>query len=326
MANAYTGTADLATLPKFYSKVFLERLNPGPKMMPLCIQKPLDNGNGTTIYFPRLSNFSYTVSASLLSEGTIASTGKVADAQVSAVIEQYGYPVALTDLSNLTAINDTVAESTRALADMANNVLDKRIINEAYGTSSTPWGGGFSAFAYNTVGKVDLAGSTSAFGTYVGITEYRMKADTLRQAVAKLRARNVQPFDDGYFKLVVHSDTATRLRADSEWQNAYQYTDADSIRMGVTSAFEGVQVIQDNNITTSANGSAGNTLYYSILLGHGGLGATELDGGVHFYTTPANAEKADPLAQFITIGWKANFVPKRLNVSCGLVVVTADTV
>ena len=325
MANTYTATSDITALPNYYSKVFLERLNPGPKMMPLCIQKPLDGGNGKNIYFPRISNFSYTVSAAKLTEGTIKDTGKVADAQVSAVIEQFGFPVALTDLSNLTAINDTVAETTRALADMANNVLDARIIQEAYGTSATPTGAGFSCFAYNTVGKADLAASTSAYGVYAGTTEFRMTADTLRQSVAKLRARNVQPYDDGYFKAVVHSDTATRLRADSSWQTAYQYTDAESIRMGITSAYEGVQVIVDNNITTSANGSGGATLYYSILLGHGGLGATELDGGVHFYTTPANAEKADPLAQFITIGWKANFVPKRLNVSCGLVVVTADT-
>ena len=295
-------------------------------MMPLCIQKPLDSNAGTTVYFPRMVTPSLTVSAAKLTEGTIVTPTSITDAQVSAVLEQYGQALGITDLTQLAAINGTVEETTKALADQANNILDQRIMQEAYGTSATPTGAGFSCFAYNTVGKTDLGSATSAFYTYAGITEYRMTADTLRQATAKLRARNVNPMDDGYFAAVVHSDTATRLRADSAWQTAYQYTDPESIRQGITSAFEGVKVLVDNNITTSANGSAGNTLYYSILLGHGGLGATELDGGVHFYTAGGGASKFDPIDQVIMVGWKANFVPKRLNVSCGLVVVTADTV
>ena len=325
MAN--TTAASLNTLPKYYSQVFLERLVPGPKMMPLCIQKPLQTGSGTTIYFPRITTPSLTVSAAKLTDGTAATIGIITDAQVSAVIEEYGQPIGISDTTNLTAINGTVEETTKALADQANNVLDGRIIQEAYGTSAMPSGAGFSCFAYNTVGKVDLGSSTSAFAIFAGTTEYRMTADTLRQAAAKLRARMVNPMDDGYYAAVVHSDTATRLRADSAWQNAYQYTDPESIRQGITSAFEGVKVIIDNNILVSASsGSNGCTTYSSILLGHGALGASELDGGVHFYTTAATADKADPLAQFITVGWKAFFVPKRLNISCGLIVITCDTV
>jgi len=323
---AYTATTDVTTLPAYYSKVFLERYNPGPKMMPLCIQTPLEGGSGTTIYFPRVTNFSTTVSAYKLAQGTIVTPAKFADAQVSAVIEQFGNAVGVTDLTFLTAISDTAAEVSRTLANQAANILDARIMQAAYDTSATPTGAGFSCFAYNTVGATDLGISTSAFGTYAGIVEYRMKAATIRAAAAKLRARNVPPMEDGMFALVTHSDTSARLRGDTEWQNAYIYTNADDVRMGVASAYEGVKVIVDNNITTSANGSNGCTLYYSILLGSGALGATELDGGIKVMTTPPTADKADPLGQFGTLGWKANFVPKILNVSGGLIVVTADTV
>lgn len=324
MANAYTASTDQNTLPKYYSKVFLERLVVGPKMMQFAIKKNLPAGNGTTVLFPRIVNPSVTVSAYKLTEGTIVSTEKVVDAQVSAVIEQFGNAQAVTDITNLTAINGMVEEATKALADQADSILDQRIIQEAYGTSAVPTGAGFSCFAWNTAGDADLNASTSAYGTYVANTEFRMKAETVRAAVTKMRARNVQPFEDGYFALVVHSDTASRLRADSEWQNAYVYTDAESIRKGVTSAYEGVKVVVDNNIKTSANGSGGNTLYFSVLMGQGALGATELDGGIRFYANNEGASKADPINQFSTIGWKANFVPKRLNVSCGLIVITAD--
>jgi N4-gp56 family major capsid protein len=322
MANAYTASTDIATLPKYYSKVFLERLSVGPKMAQLCIKKPLPSGSGTVAYFPRITNPSTTVSAYKLTQGTIRETEKVLDAQVSATIEQFGNAQAVTDISNLTAINGFVEEATKSLADQADSILDQRIMQEVYGTSAVPSGAGFSTVAWNTVGATVV--QMSSYATYAGTVEFRMKASTVRNAVTMLRARNVQPHDDGYFALVAHSDTASRLRGDSEWQNAYVYTDAESIRKGVTSAYEGVKVIVDNNIKTSANGSNGCTLYYSILTGSGALGMTELDGGIKFYATNEGASKADPINQFTSIGWKANMVPARLNISCGLILVTAD--
>lgn len=325
MANAYTASTDVNTLPKYYHKVFLDRLSAGPKMLDLCIKKALPQGGGTVIYFPRVLVPSTTVSAYALTQGTIKDTEKVADVQVSATIRQFGNPQAVTDITRLTAIDGFVEEATRALADQANNILDKVIIEEAYGTSSNvPTSMNFSCFAFNTVGKADLGASTSAYSTYVGTEEYAMKAATLRAAKAKLQARNVMPFDDGYFKVVVHSNTAAKLRADSEWQNAFVYTDAESVRKGMNSAYDGVQIIVDNNISKAGVGSASTALYYSIMLGKGGLGATELDGGISFYAINNGPEKADPLNQFSTIGWKANFVPRVLNVSCGLIIVTAD--
>ena len=179
-------------------------------------------------------------------------------------------------------------------------------------------------FFYNTVGNTGLGASTSAGFTYADETEYAIKAETLRAAAAKLQARNVRPFDDGHYALVCHSDSAYKLQADSEWQNAYIYTDAENVRAGVAGRYAGVKIQIDNNISTSANGSVGATLYYSILTGRGSLGATKLDGGVKTYTVNDGADKFDPIDQFIAFGWKANFVPKRLNVSSALILVTAD--
>jgi len=325
MANTYTASTDLNTLPVYYHKVFLERLVPGPIMMQYCIEKPLENGAGTSIKFPRLVTPSLTVSAYKLTQGTVISTEKVVDQQVSAVIEQFGNSQAVWDLTELTAIDGTVQEAVKALADQANNIIDRRIIQEAYGTSATPTGAGFSCFAFNTAGAADLDASTSAFGTYVGTTEFRMKAATVRAAVKKLKGRNVVPQDDGFYALVCHTDTAFRLQADTEWQTAYSYTDPENIRKGVAGVYAGAKIQIDNNISTSANGSAGATLYYSLLLGRGAMGATKLDGGVKTYFKRSGEQDTfNPINQFIAVGWKANFVPVRLNLSCGLVVITAD--
>lgn len=325
MANAYTATGDVTgLLPNFYNKTFLERLQPGPIMMDYCAKKPLPTNNGKVMYFPRMVVSSTTVSAYKLTEGTIISTEKIDEAQISATIEQFGNAKALTDLTKLTAINSTVEETVREIGDQAKNILDKRIIHEAYGTSSVPWGGGFSVTAWNTAGDVDLGASTSAYFTYVGTAEFKMKAETLRYLAKKMKAKNVRPFDDGFYVLVCHSDTAMQLQADSEWQSAYQYTDPENMRKGVAGAYGGIKVQVDNNIFTSAMGSASGVLYFSVLLGQGALGASMLDGGVKTYMVDEGASKFDPIDQFVSFGWKANFVPRILNVSCGNIVVTAD--
>jgi hypothetical protein len=170
-------------------------------------------------------NSSTTVSAYKLAEGTVISTEKIDDAQISCTIEQFGNAKALWDLTELTAINGTVEETVKELADQANNIVDRRIIEAALGTSATPWGGsGFSMFAWNTVSDTENMGlAMSVVYAAVGTTEYRMKAETVRASVKKLLSRNVKPLDDGFFALVCHSDTAMQLQADSEWQTAYQY-------------------------------------------------------------------------------------------------------
>lgn len=324
---AYTATTDVTGfIPNYYSKVFLERLQPGPKMMQFCTKKPLPGNSGKVSYFPRMVVDSTVVSAYTLTEATVITPDKIDDAQVSCTIQQFGRSAGITDLTDMTAIDGTVTEAVKSLGDQANNIIDRRIMEEAYGVSAAgdtnaPTGIALSAIIFNTVSGTAM--TMSAYGLYGGV-EFRMKASTIRHAVGVLQDANVQPFEDGFYGLVVKSNTAMRLQADSEWQTAYQYTDPKNLREGIAGTYAGAKVVIDNNIATSANGSAGATLYYSLLLGRGAIGATELDGGIKHYAVSGGASKADPINQFILIGWKANFTAKLLNDKCGKILVTSD--
>ena len=329
MANAYTGTGDVNAISKYYSKVFLERLQPGPIVANYCVKKALPLNEGKVVYFPRMTVSSTMVSAYKVTEGTLTTTEKIGDAQVSATVEQFANAKALWDLTGLTAINSTVEETIKELADQAKNILDKRIIEEAIGNSTA--GGlvtqsGFSCLVYNTASGAQPAtdAKISAWGTYLGVTEYAMTAKTLRYAAKILKRRNVAPQDDGYYTLICHSDTAMQLQADTTWQAAYQYTDPENMRKGVAGTYAGIKVQIDNNIKISAYGSNGAYIYHSLLLGRGAMGVTELNGGVKTYTVNNGADKFDPVDQFISFGWKANMVPVRLNLSAGAIVMTCD--
>lgn len=323
MSNNYTATSDLNTLPKYYDKVFLERLLPIPVMRDAALKKPLPAGSGTVAYFPRMTNSSTTVSAYKVTQGTVISTEKIQDVQVSATIETFANAKAIWDLTELTAINSEVEETVKEIGQQAGNIIDKRIMETAYGTSAAAWGGGFSVQFANLNSGSDWT-NVSAAGGYIG-TSRTITTPMIRQWVKIMRARNVLPGADGLYTLVVHSDTEVAIQADSTWQAAYQNTDPEQMRKGLFGIYGGVKMQRDNNIFTSANGSSGATLYYSILLGEGALGVTELDGGVKTYTKRSgDQDTSNPVNQFITFGWKIFFVPVMLNVSCGLICVTAD--
>jgi len=329
----YTGTADLAgAVPTFYGKSFLERLLPQVRMMEYVDKAPLPENNGTVVYFPRMTTPSTTVSASRIqySAGREPITpGHIVSTQVSATLEKYGYAVAVQDVTQLAAITGTITEVTNNMADQAAQVLDTRIIEEAYGSSSkaVPANIHFSASLVNTVSGEDLGTTNtvaiSSYFTTVDDASYKITAATIRKVVKRLKARNVLPRDDGYYAFICHSDTAMQLQADTTWQATYQYTDPENMRKGVAGTYGGVKVQIDNNIKSSALGSGGATVYYSLLLGKGSMGVTELNS-VKYYTAAGGASKYDPIDEFITVGWKALMVPAVLNLSAGLVVMTTD--
>ena len=97
------------------------------------------------------------------------------------------------------------------------------------------------------------------------------------------------------------------------------------MKKGIFGQYAGAQLIRDNNMLASACGSSGATLYYNLLLGHGSLGVSELDGGVKTYMKESGpTDTYNPVDEFVTFGWKIAFVPVQENISCGLIVVTAD--
>jgi len=326
----YTGTADLSgAVPSFYNKRFLERFLAKLKMREFCTPTELPDNNGTVAYWARITTPSMTVSAARIqySAGREPITpGNIVSTQISGTIEKYGWAVAIQDVTQLAAINSTVTETSDAMSDQAGGIIDTRIIEEAYGSSSNavPTGLGFSAIQYSTTGSAEIGASVSAYFTTANATDHVMTTKTIRNAVKTMEGRNAPRFEDGFYALVCHSNTASVLQGDTTWQATCQYTDPENMKKGVVGTYGGVRIQVDNNIKSSANGSGGATVYFSLLLSRGGLGITELDGGVKYYTVAGGASKYDPIDEFISIGWKALFVPVRLNLSGGLVLITCD--
>lgn len=327
-------TVDMSSIPQYYHKKYLERLTPAIAMKELAMSKPLPANSGTTMYFPQMSASSTTVSAYISTAGTVVTPEAAHDFRVSAVIEKYRNAKGIWDLAKITGLSTYIDEVVNEQADQASQIIDKRILEEAYGTSAMPFGAGFSCFAYDTTAGVNILATSqmSAIGTFFGMAGRTFKATTatIRAAAGELRSRNVKPFDDGFFRMAVHTDTEMALLADTTWATSPNYLTAEEIQKGIFKAYAGVKFVRDNNVYTSACGTSAAaytqaTAYCGVLVGKGALGISELDGGVKTYLKePGQSDTSNPVDEFVTFGWKVFFVPKKLNVNSGLIVLTQD--
>jgi N4-gp56 family major capsid protein len=320
---AYATTATLNTIPKFYDKKFVERLTSQVKLYNLVEKRPVPLNQGKVVYFSRITNSSTTVSAYKSTEGTVVTPEAVEDASVSATLETYRNAKGLWGFAKLTALSTFIDAAVDEQADQAATIIDKRILETAYGNSYSGivYGGGFSVQYADLVSGTDWA-ITSAAPGLVG-TSKSITCTMIRKWTGIMRARGVRPMDDGFYLLAVHPDTEMKIQGDSTWMATYEYTDPENMKKGIFGHYGGVKMVREDVIKTSADGSSGATNYYSLLLGKGALAVSELNGGVKTFMTEGGSI-SDPAHETSTFSWKISFVPAILNVSCGLVCVTSD--
>lgn len=325
-----TTTSDvISSIPQYYHKLFTERLERDPILYNLLPKKDVPANSGKTIYFPRMSSSSTRPSAYVSSEGTAVTTEAVGDVRVSATLETYRNAKSIWDIAKLTALSTYMAEVVEEQGSQAANVIDRKILETAYATAVPPviagtisdnWGGGGAGFSTIYLSGLAYTSMRALHSTAV------ITAAAIRSWVKRLRARDVRPYyDDGMYLLVVHSDTEMQIQADSVWRDTYQYTDAENMKKGLFGRYGGVKMARDNNIFLSAAGSAGATVYFSLLLGKGAMAVSNLNGGVKTYTKESDSgDTSNPVNEFVTFGWKVHFVPKVLNASAGLICATTD--
>lgn len=313
------------TVRSFYDRLALLTLQNNTVLPQFAEKKPLPEKSGKTIYWNRYVNFSEVTTN--LTEGSPPTVVQLSAVAVSATLIQKGFVTEISDLLDMTNITDNGKAAVERLSYLAAISIDGAIRREIYNTASNS-ATAISANVFNQFGDGSYA-NTSAMPS----TSARMTTAVIRNAVTKLKNNAVPPLEGNDYILVVSPQTSSRLRQDSVWQNANQYSGvyAEKIFNGEAGRIEGARVVETPQITFFASSTAGNvfvstadtSVFFSILLGKSAIGMTEMAGGVQTYTV-AGADKSDPLNQKTSYGWKVTFVPKVLNYSCGVVIATCD--
>lgn len=332
MANVAitTGALDVS-IRNYYDRLALLTLQNNVVLYQFAEKKPLPAKSGGTIFWDRYTNF--TEVSTHLTESSPPSVVALSATAISAVIVQDGFITEISDLVDMTNITDNGKAAVERLAELAGRSIDSYLRREIYNTaaSTVP---PISANVKNVWGNDSTRGNLSAMQS----TSCSMSTSVIRYAVLQLKNFNAKPLIGEDYILCTSPRSSAKLRGDSVWQNANQYSGvyADKIFRGESGRIEGARVVESTQFSgffASGNSLADpsaayvstsdTSVHFSILLGKGCLGVTEMAGGLQTYTV-AGPDKSDVLNQKTSYGWKITWVPKTLNYSCGIVIATTD--
>ncbi len=226
---------------------------------------------------------------------------------VTSDLHQYGGWTPLTDVLQMTAIDNNVVQATRVLASQAGRTLD-------------------------TITRDVLAGGTNVIyapkvasdGTETAVTSRRGldKTCTLTpklffQAAAQLGAMNADPIGDSYIA-IIHPYAAYDLKTCKEWIEVHKYAAPEAMFRGEIGKLGNIRFIETSEAkiwkdnTCPGTGSSYLAVFGTLVLGAHAYGVTELEGGGLEHIVKQLGYGDDPLNQRASVGWKGMRAAERL--------------
>lgn len=289
-----TASAGLSDEMKiYYSDYLIDNAEPNLVHDQFGQKHPIPKNGGKTIEFRKFVPLGKALTP--IQEGVTPDGKSLSVTKIEATVDQYGDYVTLSDLVQLTAIDNMLLETTKLLGHQAGQTLD-------------------------TVTREVLNGGTSAI--YAGGKEARASLDDtckltvtdIYKAARFLKTQNAPKIEGGYVA-IIHPDVAYDLMRDEEWVDVHKYSATKEIFEGEIGKIAGVRFVETTEAKIFAKaGASGKDVYSTLVLGANAYGVTELTGGglQHIVKQLGSGGTSDPLNQRGTAGWKATKVAERL--------------
>jgi len=307
-------------LPSFYDRVLLETFDKTIRFAQFSNKKSVPMGEGKQITWNRYSRLALGYK---LTEGTRPSSVALSTVQVSALLEQYGGYTVLSDFVDLTAIGDVskaaVERLGRQAAETLDTVIQQAIISHANLTA-------VSTTNYIKHSTSQYFSNTPSAAQSVDAAATLAVSD-INAITAKLRGWDVPGIDGTENYIGIAGEQVLRfLRDDSTWQNWNQYNNSEPLFNGEVGRIHGVRFVNTTLQRISSGSAEGTNLsdgfaaaHATMIFGKDFFGSVDL-GGKNVQILQSNTpDVSDPLNQVSTIGWKAFFTSKVLNVSAGVI-------
>ena len=176
---------------------------------------PIPKNGGKVVEFRKYSPLEK--STTPLKEGVTPTGNSLNVTTVTAEVRQYGDWIGLSDMLNLTAIDNNVVQATRLLGAQSGRTLDTI-------TREVLCGGTNVRIAPDSTGEsVNLRANITA--------DCKLTPDLIFKAAADLSAMNAEVIDDCYVG-IVHPYAAYDLMRNEEWIDVHKYKDPENIYKG----------------------------------------------------------------------------------------------
>ena len=307
-----TGLSALsAEMKTYYEKRLLDLAEPKLVHNQFGDKYPIPKGGGKTIEFRKYDSLGKATTP--ITEGVTPDGNNLNVTTLTATISQYGDWIQLSDLLDLTAIDNNVVQATKLLGSQAGRTLDTITRDVLAGGT-------------NVIYAPKVAdGAETAVTSRAGLdATAKISVDLIFKAAAQLEGMNADPIDDS-FVAIIHPYVAYDLMRCDEWSDAHKYATPDNIYAGEIGKIGNVRFVKSTEakiwndstcpVKTAAS-SPNPATYYSVfstvVLGAHAYGVTEVEGGGLQHIVKQLGYGDDPLNQRSSCGWKATHVAKRL--------------
>lgn len=284
----------------YYEKRLLDNAEPNLVHDQFADKYPIPKNGGKTIELRKYSPLAKATTP--ITEGVTPDGNKLNVTAVTATISQYGDWIQLSDLLDMTAIDNNVLQSTKLLGSQAGRTLDtvtREVLAGGTNVIYAPKVSGGSETAVTSRAELDAT--------------CKINVDLIYRAARALKTMNADKIDDS-FVAIVHPDVAYDLMRCEEWVEAHKYATPENIYQGEIGKIGGVRFVESTEakIWTGDGCPSGLAVYATIVLGAHAYGITEIEGGGLQHIVKQLGYGDDPLNQRSSCGWKATRTAKRL--------------
>ena len=281
----------------FYDRALLEEAAPNLIHNQFGQKRPIPKNGGKRIEFRRYAALPKLTKP--LTEGVTPNGRKLSATAVEAEVHQYGDYVTLSDVLDLTAIDNNVLEATRAVGHQAGLTLDTLTRNVLQSGTNVYYCPKINPTTGETTPVTDRS---KLDGTCV------LTVDVVKKVAAMLKAANAPKFGSDYV-CILHPYVAYDIMSDPRWEQMHQYCKPENQFEGEIGRIAGVRFVETSEaaVYTGSDCPSGLAVFGCLFIANGAYGVTEVTGGglQTIIKQLGSAGTADPLNQRSTVGWKA---------------------
>ena len=296
--NVTTDSKLSAENKTFYDRALVEEAGPNLIHGQFGQKRPIPKNGGKRIQFRRYASLPKALKP--LTEGVTPEGRKLSATAVEAEVNQYGDFVCLSDVLDLTAIDNNVLEATKAVGRQAGLTLDtitRNVLQSGTNVFYCP--------------KVGANGVQTPVTDRSGLDKTcTLTVDVVKKVAAMLKAANA-PKIDGDYVCIRHPYVAYDIMSDPRWEEMHKYTTPENMYQGEIGRIAGVRFVETSEAAvykgTENSCPTGLAVFGCLFLAQGAYGVTEVTGGglQTIIKQLGSAGTADPLDQRSTVGWKA---------------------
>lgn len=304
MPTQLTTTTGLSpTMQSYYDRRMLEYAKTRFIYQQYGQKRNIPRRNGKTVQFRRWELFEPSTTGQVLSEGVTPDAQNLSMSEITATVQQFGAYVEVSDLLDMTALDDVIRDSVALLGEQLGNVVDM-----------------ITRDAIDAVTNIQYAGGAAADNAVAAAN--KLTVDEIRKAVRTLKKNKARSFSrEGgkpHFVCICDPDSTYDLQSDDLWQDVSKYANAEQIYSGEIGRLFGVVFVETTNgVIADGAGAGGIDLHHTFVFGADAYGVIDISGSgaIKSIIKPhGSAGTADPLDQRATVGAKVPaYTAKVLN-------------